>query len=108
MVAWSKNSCGAGIELEQSSEPLAALNGVAALFGFIGSIWEKELVAFALMIAFTVIMRAELGHGPGQRAFAQQNQLRQTLLFGGPNPTFPKGVQIRTSGRKRQALHTCM
>jgi hypothetical protein len=32
---WSKNSYGAGIELEQSSEPLATLNGVAALFGFI-------------------------------------------------------------------------
>jgi len=60
-AVWSKNSCGAGIELEQSSEPLAALNGVAALFGFIGSIREKKVVAFALMIAFTVIMRAELG-----------------------------------------------
>jgi hypothetical protein len=47
--------CGAGIELEQSSEPLATLNRVAALVGFIGSIWEKELVAFALMIAFAVI-----------------------------------------------------
>jgi hypothetical protein len=32
---WSKNSYGAGIELEQFSEPLATLNGVAALFGFI-------------------------------------------------------------------------
>jgi|SRR5579864_4773200 len=64
---WSKNSCGAGIELGQSSEPLATLNRVAALFGFIGSIREKELVAFALMIAFAVIMRAELGRGPEQR-----------------------------------------
>jgi hypothetical protein len=43
---WSKNSCGAGIELEQSSEPLATHNPVAALLGFIGSIREKELVAF--------------------------------------------------------------
>jgi hypothetical protein len=34
-LVWSKNSCGAGIELEQSSEPLATLNDVAALFGFI-------------------------------------------------------------------------
>jgi hypothetical protein len=93
----SKNSCGAGIELEQSSEPLATLNSVAALFGFIGSIREKELVAFALMIGFVVIMRGELGQGPGQRAFAEQNQLRQTLLLGGSNPTLRKGVQIRTS-----------
>jgi hypothetical protein len=43
------------------------------------------------MIAFALIMRAELGQGPGQRAFAEQNQLRQTLLHGGPNPTFRKG-----------------
>jgi hypothetical protein len=55
LLVSSKNSCGAGIGLEQSSEPLATLNRVAALFGFIGGIREKKLVAFALMIAFTVI-----------------------------------------------------
>src|SRR5580704_12969984 len=58
------------------------------------------------MIAFAVIMRAELGQGPGQRAFPEQNQLRQTLLLGGPNPTFRKGVQIRTSGGKGHGLYT--
>jgi hypothetical protein len=52
---WSKNSCGAGTKPEQYSGPLATLNGVAALLGFIGSIREKKRVAFALMIAFTVI-----------------------------------------------------
>jgi hypothetical protein len=51
ILVWSKNSCGAGIDLEQSSEPLATLNRVAALLGFVGSIREKKLVAFALMIA---------------------------------------------------------
>jgi hypothetical protein len=61
---------------------------------------EKELVAFALMIAFSVIMRAELGQSPGQRAFAEQNQLRQALLLGGSNPTFRKGVQIRDFWRE--------
>ena len=55
---------------------MATLNHVAALFGFIGSLREKELVAFALMIAFAVIMRAELGQRSGQRALAEQNQLR--------------------------------
>ncbi len=34
---------------------MATLNHVAALFGFIGSIREKELVAFALMIAPQII-----------------------------------------------------
>jgi hypothetical protein len=45
---------------------------VAALFGFIGSVREKELVAFTLMIAFAMIMGAELGQSPGQRAFPEQ------------------------------------
>lgn len=55
---------------------MATLNYMAALCGFMGSLREKELVAFALMIAFAVIMRAELGECSGQRALAEQNQLR--------------------------------
>ena len=58
---WSKDSCGTGIELEQASESLAALHGVPAQFGFIADIRKKQLVAFALMVAFAVIVRAELG-----------------------------------------------
>jgi len=33
----SNNSCGAAIVLQQTSEPVATLNGAAALFGFIAS-----------------------------------------------------------------------
>ena len=52
MRGWSKNSCGAAIELEQASESLVTLNGgVATLFGFVASIREKQLVAFTLMVA---------------------------------------------------------
>jgi hypothetical protein len=58
------------------------------------------------MIAFAVIMRAELGQGPGQRAFAEQNQLRQTLLLDGPNPTFRKGLPFGgTAASQRE--HAC-
>jgi hypothetical protein len=71
----SKNSCGAGIELEQASEPVATLNHVAALFGLIGILREKELVAFALMI----------GPGSGTGGLRQTESTRQTLLLGGPN-----------------------
>jgi len=39
------NSCGVGIELEQTSESLATLNRVASLFGFIGSIRERSLLS---------------------------------------------------------------
>ena len=72
----SKNSCGTAIELEQASESLATLNRVAARFGFMAGIREQQLVAFTLMVSFAVIMRAELGQSPLQRALAEQNQLR--------------------------------
>jgi hypothetical protein len=36
--------------------------------GFTGGIREKEPIAFALMVSFLVIMRAELNQGPGQGA----------------------------------------
>jgi len=39
----SNNSCGAAIALQQTSEPVATLNGAAALFGFVASLWEKQL-----------------------------------------------------------------
>ena len=45
----------------------------AARFGLIAGIREKQLVAFTLMVAFAVIMRAELGQDSRQRARAEQN-----------------------------------
>src|SRR5579862_9701556 len=65
---WSNYSCGAAIVLEPTSESLVTLYGVAALFGFIAGIREKQLVAFTLMVAFAVIVCAELGQSPQQRA----------------------------------------
>jgi hypothetical protein len=98
VVVGANYSCGAAIVFEQASEPLATYNGVAAWVGFIANFWEEQLVAFPLVVAFGVIMRAELGQRPRQRTFTEQNQPRQTLLFGGANPTFRKSVQIRASG----------
>jgi hypothetical protein len=66
------------------------LDSVAALFGLIAGIREKQLVAFTLMVAFAVIMRAELSQSPQQRALAEQDQLRKALLLDGANPTFRK------------------
>ena len=40
--------------------PLTTLDSAASMFGFIGGIREEELVAFSRMVAFTVIMGAEL------------------------------------------------
>lgn len=80
---------------------MATRNGLAAWFQFIAGLWEKEFVSFPLMVSFTVIMHAELGQSPGQRSLSKQNQLCQALVLNRPDPAFCKGIQIRTSGRKR-------
>jgi hypothetical protein len=49
----------------QNTHP--ARNGLAGLVGSIASLREREPVAVALMVSFTVIMRAEFGQCPGQR-----------------------------------------
>ena len=46
-----------------SSEPLAALNGMAALLGFIGSIREKKLVAVVAGRRYPLCHRREPGIG---------------------------------------------
>jgi hypothetical protein len=66
--AWSNNSCGAAIELEQASESLVTLKGVAALAGFIAGIREKQLVAFALMVLNSAKVRT-IGPSPNRINF---------------------------------------
>jgi len=44
------------------------------------------------MVSFAVIMSAEFGQGPRQRALAEQDQPRQALLLGRADPTFRKSV----------------
>jgi hypothetical protein len=77
------------------------LHGVPASFSCAASVREKQLVAFALMVAFAVIMRTELGQSPRQWGCTEQNQLGQAFLSDGMNPAFRKCVQIRASSRKR-------
>ena len=60
---------------------------------------RQQVVAFALMVAFQMIMRRELGQAALQRTFTQQNQLGQALLFHGSNPALRIRVQIRALGR---------
>jgi hypothetical protein len=65
---------------------------VAALVAFISNNWEKQFVPFPLMVSLAVVMGAEFSQRPRQRTLAEQNQLRQTFLLGGSNPTFCKSV----------------
>jgi hypothetical protein len=84
---------------------VATLNGAAELFGFMASLWEKQLVAFPLMVSFAVIMSADFSQGPRQRALAEQDPPRQALLLGRADPTFRKRVEIQAYGRKRNDFH---
>lgn len=61
---------------------MATLDGAVTLFGYMARLWEKQLVAFPFIVSFGVIMSAEFGQGPRQRAFAEQDQFRQVLLLG--------------------------
>ena len=61
VVVRSKYSCGTAVVLEQTSQSLVTLNGVAAQFEFIANIPKQQLVAFALMISFAVIVSTEFG-----------------------------------------------
>jgi hypothetical protein len=53
------------------------------------------------MVSFRVIMSAEFGQGPRQRALAEQDQPQQALLFGRAGPTFRKAFRFWASGRQR-------
>jgi hypothetical protein len=50
-----KYSCRAGIELQQASEPLMAVD----LLGLRHSQWRQQLVIFALVVALPMIMSRE-------------------------------------------------
>ena len=68
---------------------------------------RQQLVTFALVIAFQIIMSPEFHQASLQRTFAQQNQLCHALLFHRSNPAFRIGVQVRALGRKQDRVHTC-
>jgi hypothetical protein len=87
---------------------VATNKGGSAWSCFISAPGKEQFVALSLMIAFAVIVGAELVQRPGQRLLTEQNQLCQALLLDRPHPTFGKGIQIRTSGRKRECFHSAL
>jgi hypothetical protein len=52
-----------------------------------------------LVVTLGMIVFSELVESSPKRAFAKQDQLCEALLFGRPNPTFCKCIQVRRSGR---------
>jgi hypothetical protein len=48
----------------------------------------------------------EFGYGSLERAFTEQDELGEALLFDGSDPSFRKRVQIWTFWRKLEAVNT--
>ena len=64
------------IELEEAAETLVTLDPTDMSFLWRDPGREEELIAFALMRAFCMIMRKELSNGAAQRDFTKEDQLR--------------------------------
>jgi hypothetical protein len=57
------------------------------------------------MRTFGVIVLKEFVQRTLQRAFTEQDQLAQALVFHGSHPTFCERIQIWTPGREFQGLN---
>ena len=69
------------IVLEQPAEPLLTANVPVSWGMGEYSSRKQELIAFALMIPFFVIMQDEISNGFSERCLAKQDQTIQTRLF---------------------------
>jgi hypothetical protein len=104
LPVWSNYSRGASIILEYASEAVAALNRVAALFGFIAGIWKEQFVALPLVISFTLIMGAEFGQSPRKRS--SPNSPTSLRRHRGRAPTVPWALALFQLFRTLATLRT--
>ena len=83
------------IVLEQPTQPLLTANvPVRRGIGEYSS-RKQELIAFALMIPFFVIMQDEISNGFSERGLAKQDQAIETGLFNGAHKPLCISVQVR-------------
>src|SRR5947208_15792098 len=76
VALWSRYSCGALIELQQSTEAFLTLDATGMLREQRNRGRQEQLIAFALVSAFEMIMCNELSYCPAQGRFTEENQLR--------------------------------
>jgi hypothetical protein len=75
-AVWQKYSCSTAVAFEQPAEAFSAKDRSATATVALIVQGKQEEVALALVIAFVMVIHAELGQRPRQRALAEQNQLR--------------------------------
>src|SRR4029453_5465274 len=104
-ILWSESDCPLGcscrlpiVVLEQSSQSLLTLNRSLITPHRLSLPRKQQVILFALMISFFMVMKFVLLKGSLQGRLAEENQLRKALLFDRLDPSFRKGVQIGTFG----------
>jgi hypothetical protein len=95
-----KVSSHSGIELEQSAQAIATVDG-PALRRYVRR-RKEEKITFALVVAFKMMMFNVLSQRSAQRSFTKENELGQAFLPYRAHPSLGKSVQIWTSGRQSQ------
>jgi len=92
-----KVSSDSGVKLEQTAQSVATVNGPE--FRRYIYRWEEEKIAFALVVAFKMMMFDVLSQRAAQRRFSKENELGQAFLSYRTDPSLGKRVQIWTSRR---------
>jgi len=85
---------------------MATFNGAALLVSLFDRIRKQQMVAFALLVPFAVIVSAVLGQDPRQRPLAEQDYLGEAFLFDRTNPTFRECIQVWALGRERNRSYS--
>jgi hypothetical protein len=88
------------VVFEKSSQSLLTLNRSLITIRRLSLPRKQQFVPFALMISFFMIMYFVLLKRSLQARLAEENQLRETVLFDRLDPSLRKGVQIGTPGRQ--------
>jgi hypothetical protein len=92
------------IELQQSSEPLAAGDRPVEASDTIFRSREGDGIGEALMAPVVLVVGDIFVEGLSERSFAEEDESIQAFVLNAENPAFRECVQIRRSRRQRQAL----
>jgi len=84
--------------IEQPSQSLLTLNRSLTNTGWLSLPGKQQLVLFALMITFFMIMHSVLLKRLLQGRLSEENQLREAVLFDRSHPALRIGIQVGTPG----------
>ena len=78
-LEWALSRCLTIVEIQQTTTPFAAMNGVIACTAH--GKWLQQSIPFALMMAFGVVMSFVFPERLTKRAFAEKNHAIKALAL---------------------------